>query len=317
MKILIMDGHTLFQKDIDHSPLEAFGEVSYHARFFRSNISQYDPETAVLITNKALVGVPELDYFRQLKLVIVTATGFNCVDVIACKERGIPVCNVPAYGTYSVAQHALAMLLEYSNQVGLHNNSVRRGDWSTCPDFSYTLTPISEWYGKTLGIIGMGNIGSCFAGMAESLGMQVIYHHTRDLNLIGRKFVALETLAASADVISLHCPLNAQTDKIIGIDFLSKMKPGAVLINTSRGGLIDNVALRKTMLEEKIAAALLDVLDQEPPLAEHPLLGLSNVFITPHIAWISFEARKRIFKVVLEVLIQFQQKNVLNQVNPS
>ena len=315
MKILIMDGQTLFQKDIDHSPLQAFGEVSYHARFFRSNISQYDPETAVLITNKALVGIPELDYFNQLKLVIVTATGFNCVDVNACKERGIPVCNVPAYGTYSVAQHALAMLLEYSNQVGLHNNSVRQGDWSACPDFSYTLTPITEWYGKTLGIIGMGNIGSCFAGMAESLGMQVVYNHTRDLNLNGRKFVDLDTLAASSDVVSLHCPLNAQTDKIIGIDFLSKMKPGAVLINTSRGGLIDNVALRKTMLEEKIAAALLDVLDQEPPPADHPLLGLSNVFITPHIAWISFEARQRIFRVVLDMLAGYISGSLKNKVN--
>ena len=207
------------------------------------------------------------------------------------------------------------MLLEYSNQVGLHNNSVRQGDWSACPDFSYTLTPITEWYGKTLGIIGMGNIGSCFAGMAESLGMQVVYNHTRDLKLIGRKFVDLDTLAASSDVVSLHCPLNAQTDKIIGIDFLSKMKPGAVLINTSRGGLIDNVALRKTMLEEKIAAALLDVLDQEPPPADHPLLGLSNVFITPHIAWISFEARQRIFRVVLDMLAGYISGSLKNKVN--
>jgi glycerate dehydrogenase len=315
MKILIMDGYTLFQKDIDHSHLAAFGEVSYFDRFSRTNLSEYDPETAILITNKALVGAPELDYFRQLKLVVVTATGFNCVDINACRDRGIPVCNVPAYGTYSVAQYALAMLLEYSNQVGLHNNSVRRGDWSACPDFSYTLTPISEWYGKTLGIIGMGNIGSCFAGMAESLGMQVVYNHTRDLNLTGRKFVDLDTLAASADVISLHCPLNAQTDKIINKDFLLKMKSHAVLINTSRGGLIDNEALRKTMQGEKIAAALLDVLDQEPPTAEHPLLGLSNVFITPHIAWISFEARQRIFGVVLDLLAGYLSGRLKNKVN--
>jgi glycerate dehydrogenase len=315
MKILIMDGHTLFQKDIDRSPLQAFGELSYLDRFSRNHIGEYDPETSVLITNKALVGVPELDYFRQLKLVIVTATGFNCVDVRTCSERGIPVCNVPAYGTYSVAQHALAMLLEYSNQVGLHNNSVQQGAWAACPDFSYTLTPISEWYGKTLGIIGMGNIGSCFAGMAESLGMQVIYSHTRDLMLSGRKFVDLDTLAASADVISLHCPLNAQTDKIIGTDFLSKMKPGAVLVNTSRGGLIDNQALQKTMQDGSIASALLDVLDQEPPPADHPLIGLPNVFITPHIAWISFEARQRIFGVVLDMLAGYISGSLKNKVN--
>jgi glycerate dehydrogenase len=315
MKILVMDGYTLFQQDIDRLPLQAFGEVIYFDRFSREALHTMDPEVTVLVTNKALVGIPELDFFKQLKLVVVTATGYNCVDVNACAARGIPVCNVPAYGTYSVAQHALAMMLEYSNQVGLHNNSVQQGAWAACPDFSYTLTPISEWYGKTLGIIGMGNIGSCFAGMAESLGMQVIYSHTRDLMLSGRKFVDLDTLAASADVISLHCPLNAQTDKIIGTDFLSKMKPGAVLVNTSRGGLIDNQALQKTMQDGSIAAALLDVLDHEPPPADHPLIGLPNVFITPHIAWISFEARQRIFEVIKTAISSFNSGQLINRVN--
>jgi glycerate dehydrogenase len=315
MKILVMDGYTLFQQDIDRSPLQAFGEVIYLDRFSREALHTMDPEVTVLITNKALVGIPELDFFKQLKLVVVTATGYNCVDVNACAVRGIPVCNVPAYGTYSVAQHALSMLLEYSNQVGRHNNSVQQGEWAACPDFSYTLTPISEWYGKTLGIIGMGNIGSCFAGMAESLGMQVVYSHTRDLQIPGRKFVDLETLAASADAVSLHCPLTPQTDKIIGTDLLSKMKSNAVLINTSRGGLIDNEALRAAMQEGKLAAALLDVLDQEPPPANHPLIGLPNVYITPHIAWISFEARKRILGVVLDMLAGYLSGSLKNKIN--
>jgi glycerate dehydrogenase len=315
MKILVMDGYTLFQQDIDRSPLQAFGEVIYFDRFSREALHTMDPEVTVLVTNKALVGIPELEFFKQLKLVVVTATGYNCVDVNACAARGIPVCNVPAYGTYSVAQHALAMMLEYSNQVGRHNNSVQQGEWAACPDFSYTLTPISEWYGKTLGIIGMGNIGSCFAGMAESLGMQVVYCHTRDLQLPGRKFVDLETLAASADAVSLHCPLTPLTDKIIGTDFLSKMKPGAVLINTSRGGLIDNQALQKTMQDGSIAAALLDVLDHEPPPADHPLIGLPNVFITPHIAWISFEARQRIFEVIKTAISSFNSGQLINRVN--
>ena len=315
MKILVMDGYTLFQQDIDRSPLQAFGDVIYFDRFSREALHTMDPEVTVLVTNKALVGIPELDFFKQLNLVVVTATGYNCVDVNACNARGIPVCNVPAYGTYSVAQHALAMMLEYSNQVGRHNNSVQQGEWAACPDFSYTLTPISEWFGKTLGIIGMGNIGSCFAGMAESLGMQVVYSHTRDLQLPGRKFVDLETLAASADAVSLHCPLTPQTDKIIGTDFLSKMKPGAVLINTSRGGLIDNIALQKTMQDDGIAAALLDVLDQEPPPANHPLIGLPNVYITPHIAWISFEARQRIAMVVQSIITSFIAGETKNRVN--
>ncbi len=315
MKILVLDGYTLFQEDIKWNGLRDFGEIDFRDRLHRSELSSCDPETSVIITNKALVGIPELEYFQSLQLVIVSATGYNCVDVKACAERNIPVCNVPAYGTYSVAQHALSMLLHYSNQVALHDASVKRGEWASNKDWSYTLTPIREWHGKTMGIIGMGNIGSCLAGMAESLGMKVIYHHTRDLGLANRQYVDMNALASSADVISLHCPLNASTDKLINENFLSKMKSSAVLINTSRGGLIDNQALRKALLDNRIAATLLDVLDQEPPPAQHPLVGLQNAIITPHIAWISFEARQRIYAVMHQILGAFQNGELLNKVN--
>jgi glycerate dehydrogenase len=315
MKILIMDGFTLFQPDTDRHLFDRFGEVIFRDRTSREEIATYDPDIDVLITNKALVGVPECEHFRSLKLVIVSATGFNCVDVHACAARGIPVCNVPTYGTFSVAQHALSMMLEHSNRVGLHDASVKRGDWSACPDFSYTLTPISEWYGKTLGIIGMGNIGSCFAGMAESLGMKVVYHHTRDLQLPERSYVSLDELAAISDVVSLHCPLTEKTDKLINTRFLSLMKPKALLINTSRGGLIDTPALHAALVEGKIAGALLDVLEKEPPPADHPLTGLSNVIMTPHIAWISFEARQRVCETMVRVLGSFLNGHVINRVN--
>jgi glycerate dehydrogenase len=315
MKILVLDGYTLFQEDIKWNGLRDFGEIDFRERLHRFELSSCDPETSVIITNKALVGIPELEYFKSLQLVIVSATGYNCVDVKACAERNIPVCNVPAYGTYSVAQHALSMLLHYSNQVALHDASVKRGEWASNKDWSYTLTPIREWHGKTMGIIGMGNIGSCLAGMAESLGMKVIYHHTRDLGLANRQYVDMNALASSADVISLHCPLNASTDKLINENFLAKMKSSAVLINTSRGGLIDNQALRKALLENRIAAALLDVLDQEPPPAHHPLVGLKNAIITPHIAWISFEARQRIFEAVQSILSSFKAGEIINRVN--
>lgn len=315
MKILVLDGYTLFQEDIAWDVLRNFGEVNFLERFQRSQIHECDPETTVLITNKALVGLPELEYFKNLQLVIVSATGYNCVDVQACKDRNIPVCNVPGYGTYSVAQHALSMLLHYSNQVAIHDASVKKGEWASNKDWSYTLTPIKEWQGKTMGIIGMGNIGSCLAGMAESLGMKVIYHHTRDLQLPNRSFVALDNLAATSDVISLNCPLNAKTDKLINTNFLAKMKCSAVLINTSRGGLIDNLALRESLLNKKIAAALLDVLDQEPPPADHPLVGIDNAIITPHIAWISFEARQRIYTMIQQILMAFQNGGLLNKVN--
>ena len=315
MKILVLDGYTLFQEDIKWNGLRDFGEIDFRERLHRSELSSCDPETSVIITNKALVGIPELEFFKSLQLVIVSATGYNCVDVKACAERNIPVCNVPAYGTYSVAQHALSMLLHYSNQVALHDASVKKGEWASNKDWSYTLTPIKEWHGKTIGIIGMGNIGSCLAGMAESLGMKVIYYHTRDMGLANRQYVDLSALASSADVISLHCPLNASTDKLINENFLAKMKSSAVLINTSRGGLIDNQALRAALLENRIAAALLDVLDQEPPPAHHPLVGLQNAIITPHIAWISFEARQRILHTLQSILTSFKSGEIVNRVN--
>lgn len=315
MKILLLDGYTLFQEDIDWSSLNDFGELIFLERIGRPEITFCDPDTEVLITNKALVGIDELNHFKKLKLVVVSATGYNCVDIKACSERRIPVCNVPSYGTFSVAQHALSMMLHYSNQVALHEASVRKGDWSSNKDWSYTLSPICEWQGKTLGIIGMGNIGSCFAGMVTSLGMNLIYHHTRDLQLPDRSFVDLDTLAAESDVISLHCPLNDKTEKIINQRFLSMMKPNALLINTSRGGLIDTPALQKALVEKQIAAALLDVLEQEPPLANHPLIGLPNAIITPHIAWISLEARQRIAATISAIISSYNDDLLINRVN--
>ena len=315
MKILLLDGYTLFQEDIAWSYLKSFGEVVFHDRTKREDLSALDKDVDVLITNKALVGIPELEHFKQLKLVVVSATGYNCVDVKACAAAGVPVCNVPGYGTFSVAQHALSMLLHHSNQVAVHDLSVRNGDWSSHQDWTYTLTPIREWHGKTMGIIGMGNIGSCFAGMAESLGMHVIYHHTRDLQLNNRHFVDLETLAKTADVISLHCPLNDATDKLINQGFLADMKSSAILINTSRGGLIDTMALRNALMNKTIAAALLDVLEKEPPPADHPLIGLPNAIITPHIAWISFEARQRIAATIAAIISSYNDDLLINRVN--
>ncbi len=315
MKILILDGYTLFQDDIEWKVLEQFGSVTYHHRIADNSISELDHDADVIITNKALVGKEELSHFKKLLLIIVSATGYNCVDIKLCTERGIQVSNVPGYGTYSVAQHTLSLLLHHSNHVALHDASVKSGAWAKCIDWTYTLAPIREWEGKTLGIVGMGNIGSCFAGMAESMGMKVIYHHTKDLQLSNRKFVDLDELALTADVISLHCPLNEKTEKLINKQFLSKTKRNVVVLNTSRGGLIDASDLRNFLLENKSAEALLDVLEKEPPPIDHPLIGLPNATITPHIAWISFEARKRIFSTMIEILGAYKNGNALNKVN--
>jgi glycerate dehydrogenase len=316
MKILILDGFTLFQKDLDVAVFEKYGEIIFLDRTSREELKHIDHSIDVIITNKCPIGAEDLALFPNLSLILVSATGYNIVDVQACKEKGIQVSNVPNYGTFSVAQHALAMLLNYSNQVDLHEKSVKKGEWSTNQDWSYTLSPIREWHGKILGIIGMGNIGQAFANMAESLGMQVIYHHTKDLNLVNRKFVNINELASNSDVISLHCPLTEKTDKMINSEFLSRMKISSILINTSRGGLIHSLDLKSALVSGQISAALLDVLEVEPPAVGHPLIGIPNAIITPHIAWISLEARKRIVTSLENTLKSYIEEKVVNCVNP-
>ena len=316
MKILILDGFTLFQKDLDVSIFEKYGEIIFRDRTSRDELKQVDHSIEVIITNKCPIGADDLSLFPNLALILVSATGYNIVDVQSCKEKGIQVSNVPNYGTFSVAQHALAMLLNYSNQVDLHEKSVKRGEWSSNQDWSYTLSPIREWHGKTLGIIGMGNIGQAFASMAESLGMQVIYHHTKDLKLANRKFVGINELASTSDVISLHCPLTPKTDKMVNSEFLSRMKSSSILINTSRGGLIHSLDLKSALVSGQISAALLDVLEVEPPAVGHPLIGIPNAIITPHIAWISLEARKRITTSLENTLKSYIEGKVFNCVNP-
>ena len=316
MKILILDGFTLFQKDLDVSIFEKYAEIIFRDRTSRDELKQVDHSIEVIITNKCPIGADDLSLFPNLALILVSATGYNIVDVQSCKEKGIQVSNVPNYGTFSVAQHALAMLLNYSNQVDLHEKSVKRGEWSSNQDWSYTLSPIREWHGKTLGIIGMGNIGQAFASMAESLGMQVIYHHTKDLKLANRKFVGINELASTSDVISLHCPLTPKTDKMVNSEFLSRMKSSSILINTSRGGLIHSLDLKSALVSGQISAALLDVLEVEPPAVGHPLIGIPNAIITPHIAWISLEARKRITTSLENTLKSYIEGKVVNCVNP-
>lgn len=314
MKIVILDGLALFQHDIPRTSLSNLGEVDFYEKTSEADITLRDPNATVLVTNKCLVNEKALSHFTQLKLVLVAATGYNSVDIQACKARGIQVSNVPAYGTYSVAQHTLALLLAFSNRVEHHNQSVQAGEWSK-NDWSYSLSPLTEWADKKMGIIGMGNIGQCFANMAESLGMQIYYHHTRDLQLKNRTYLSKKELAQTCDVISLHCPLNPQTDQIINAEFLSWMPKHAVLINSSRGGLVDTLALAEAVQEKRIAAALLDVLDQEPPASNHPLIGIPNIYITPHNAWLSLEARTRIIQSLTSTLRGFLAGKAINQVN--
>lgn len=317
MKIGILDGFTLFQSDIDWKFLKSFGDVIYFDRIENDQIPSELHDSTILITNKFVLNETNLAQFSYLKLIIVSATGYNCVDTNYCKSKGIQVANVPNYGTYSVAQHAMALLLNYTNAVEIHAQSVKDGEWVTCKDFSYQKKPLIELYGKTMGILGMGAIGSAFAKMCQSLGMKIIYAHTKNLHLPDLEYVSIEKLAQDSDFISLHCPLNAQTNQIINNKFLAHVKKNLVLINTSRGGLINSQDLADALNQDTISAALLDVLEVEPPTNADPLLKAKNCSITPHNAWISFEARSRIVQIVKNIIENYQihlvcQLNVIN-----
>lgn len=299
MQIVITDGFTLNPGDLSWKALDHLGEVAYYDRSAGKDILDRCRNAAVIITNKTPINSIVIEAADNLKLIAVTATGYNVVDVEAAKKRGIPVCNVPAYGTHSVAQHAFALLLELTNHVGINAATVLEGGWYRSADWSYTVKPVMELQNKTIGIIGLGKIGTQMATIAMAFGMNVIYYRGKK-PLKGAKEVKLHELFMQADFISVHCPLTVQNYAFINKELLELMKPTAFLINTSRGQLIAEKELADALQKNKLAGAALDVLSVEPPLAGHPLIGLPNCIITPHNAWISFEARNRVMQTTLE-----------------
>ncbi|MFM1913890.1 MAG: hypothetical protein RIR51_1742 [Bacteroidota bacterium] len=297
MKIGILDGFTLFQNDINKNVFNQFGEVIYLDRIENQIIPENILDSEILITNKFVLNRENIPQFKNLKKIIVSATGINCIDSEYCKEKNIPVRNVPGYGTESVAQHAFSLILHYTNHVALHMDSVRKGDWTKNPDFCYQIKPIIELKDKTLGIIGLGAIGKATAKIAEAFGMKIIYSHTKDLKN-QYPYKNLDQLFSESDFISLSCPATKDNIGFINAEAFSKMKKNAVLINTARGLLINENDLADALKSNKIAAALLDVLETEPPSANNPLIHLDNCFITPHNAWMSYEARMRIIDII-------------------
>jgi glycerate dehydrogenase len=248
-----------------------------------------------------------LEHSKDLKLICVLATGFNIVDTAAARRLNIPVCNVPAYGTMSVAQHAMALILELTNQAGLHNNSVHNGEWQTHQDWSYSKTELMELSGKKLGIVGFGRIGEQLAGIAKSFGMDILYYSPKKKVNSQGTYVTLETLFSEADIISLHCPLTGDNSGMVNENLISLMKKTALLINTARGQLINETDLANALNGGRIAGAALDVLAVEPPQNENPLLRAKNCLITPHNAWKTKEARIRILQVTEENIQKFLQ----------
>jgi glycerate dehydrogenase len=300
MNIVVIDGHTLNPGDLSWNELNSIGKVAMYDRTPADQITERCKDAHIILTNKVPVSEATINAAKDLKLICVTATGYNIVDIEAASRRNIPVCNVPNYGTSSVAQHTFALILELANRVGLNSSAVKDGDWERCPDFSFSKTRITELNGKTLGIVGLGKIGMQVARLAAAFDMRVMYNSqtkkTTDLAL----FASIEDVFSQSDIVSLHCPLTRSNNQFVNNGLLTRMKSTAWIVNTSRGQLINESDLADALNTQQIAAAALDVLSVEPPPSTNPLLRAKNCIITPHNAWMSLEARRRILTVTLQ-----------------
>ena len=320
MKIVLLDGEALNPGDLSWKPLEALGDLTVHPQ------GTLDPEEVIrriadaeiVLTNKTPVGSAVFERCPNIKLLCVVATGYNVVDTQAAKEHGIPVCNVPAYGTEMVAQFAIGLLLEICHHVQLHNESVHAGQWEHCPNFCYWKTPIMELSGKTMGIIGFGRIGRAVGRIAKALGMKVLATGSRKCpeGEAIAEYVALDQLLGQSDVVSLHCPLFPETDRLINAETIAKMKDGAILINNSRGGLLDEQAVADALNSGRLRYAAVDVVSTEPIVGTNPLLTAKNCIITPHMSWAAVEARSRIIDITAANIRAFLEGRYQNVVNP-
>ena len=316
MNIVVLDGHTLNPGDLTWDELQSLGDCAIHERTPSQEVVPRAADAEIVLTNKAALTREQIQTLPKLKYIGVLATGYDIVDVAAARERNIPVTNVPTYGTRSVAQHTLALLLELTQHVGHHARTVRDGRWTKSPDFCYWDYPLVELDGLTMGVVGFGRIGRTVAELATAFGMKVLAaSSTARRAPSGVPFVDLETLFRQSDVVSLHCPLTEQTKNLVNRELLALMKPTAFLLNTSRGPLIDERALAEALDAGRIAGAAVDVLSVEPPPADHPLLRARNCMVTPHIAWATRAARSRLMQVAVTNVRAFllgKPQNVVN-----
>ena len=317
MKIVVLDGYTANPGDLNWNALTSLGDTTIYDRSSLAQTSARIADADIVLTNKALLTKEIIDNAPRLKYIGVMATGYNIVDITAAVKRSIVVTNVPAYSTAAVAQLVFAYVLQLFTNVSAYAQSVHDGDWVRSKDFSYHLQRITELKDKTLGIIGLGQIGKAVARIALAFQMQVIasHHHPERDKMEGVRFVSEEMCFAEADIVTLHCPLNEQNKYFVNERLLSKMKPSAFLINTSRGGLINEPDLADALNNNRIAGAALDVLSTEPPAADNPLLYARNCLITPHIAWASYEARSRLMTEVVKNVVAFLKDHPANVVS--
>ncbi len=312
MKIVVLDGYTENPGDLSWDALGALGDLTVYDYTEPEDVQERISGAQAVYTNKTPLSKDIISQAKELAFIGVLATGYNVVDVQAARERNIPVCNVPTYGTAAVAQFVFALLLEVCHHVGHHNDAVQQGRWTRGRDFTFWDYPLIELSGKTLGIIGYGRIGKATAQIARGFGMNVIAY---DAYVQGEEMVHLDTLYANSDVISLHCPLFPDTQGMINREAIAKMKDGVILINTSRGPLINEEALKEALESKKVYAAAVDVVSREPIGADNVLLGVENAIITPHIAWAPRESRQRLMDVAVANLRAFVAGTPQNVVN--
>lgn len=313
--IVVLDGYTLNPGDLSWEPLQALGRCKIYDRTPLQSIIPRAVHAEIVLTNKIYLARETLIHLPQLRYIGVLATGYNVVDIQAAQEQNIIVTNVPAYSTLSVAQMVFALLLALTQHVTLHDQGVKRGKWSEQLDFCYWDKPMIALEQLTMGIVGIGMIGQAVATLAQAFGMHVLGYQRHPKPLVGVRWVDLDTLFKESDVLSLHCPLTLETHHLVNAQRLALMKPSALLINTSRGALIDEEALAQALHKGQIAGAGLDVLSVEPPPFQHPLFDAPNCLITPHIAWATQKARQTLLNKVVENLqafLQGQPQNVLH-----
>ena len=317
MKIVNLDGYALNPGDLSWDAIRQFGELTVYDRTPDNKIIERIGDAEIVLLNKTPITAATLDACPSIKLICVLATGYNVVDCDAAKERGIPVCNVPAYGTAAVSQFTFALLLELCHAVGHHSDAVHAGRWCDSKDFCFWDTPQMELAGKTMGIIGFGRIGRAVGSIAKAFGMNVLaYNRSRcpEGEAIGQ-YVDLDTLLAQSDVVTLHCPLTPETQNLINNDTIAKMKDGAILLNTARGPAIDEQAVADALRSGKLRGAAVDVISREPMDKANPLLDAPNCIITPHMAWAPVESRQRIMDCTVKSIEAFLVGNPINTVN--
>ncbi|MEE0626188.1 MAG: D-2-hydroxyacid dehydrogenase [Muribaculaceae bacterium] len=318
MKICILDGYSLNPGDLDWSPVERLGDVTLFDRTSADKIVERAADADIVLTNKVPFSADTLRQLPRLRFICVLATGYNIIDTEAAARQGVVVANIPAYSTMSVAQMAFAHILNITNHVASYAREVADGKWTNCPDFCFWDSALTELAGKTMGIVGLGNTGMATARIAVALGMKVVALTSKSADTLpeGITPAPLDDVLASADVVSLHCPLTPSTRHLINAASIAKMKPSAILINTGRGPLVDEQAVADALNGGRLAAFGADVLSQEPPRGDNPLLSARNCFLTPHIAWATLEARTRLMSTATENVRQFiAGEPVANRVN--